>query len=388
MQRTLLAVCFLLLLPAPTFGATRAPATFGAARSLLIASSSPGNAYLAGVSVVSTAPIFGDLSAFGGSVVVASPVKGDVFLLTGSANVRAPIAGDLRVAGGNIDVEEPIVGDFIAFGYNIYDSGRVGGNVFILGANTTLTNGASGPVTLYGNNISLAGDFAGNVTLVASGHVALAASTTILGKLSYEAPEAASIPDSVTIGGGVEYKNASYLPDAGTSRILTLLSVGFFIFARILGALILAGLLAGLFPRFAEAVVERAYTKPRNILLTLLLGFAILVAAPILFILLSLTFVGIGLAFLLLILYALLMLLAVVYAGILLGSVFARRFGRRDTILWRDGVFGMLGLSLIALLPIIGPFVGILLTLFSAGALLELFFHFAFPHDEQTPELL
>jgi hypothetical protein len=166
-------------------------------------------------------------------------------------------------------------------------------------------------------------------------------------------------------------------------------SVGFFLFVRILGALILAGLLAGLFPRLAETLVERAYVgRPRDILLTTLLGFGILIATPVLIMLLALTFVGIGLAFLLLVLYALLVLLALLYAGILLGGVLARRYLRRETVLWHDGVLGMLAFSLVSLVPLIGLFATFLLTIFSAGALLQLFFHFAFPHDESTPELL
>jgi len=103
---------------------------------------------------------------------------------------------------------------------------------------------------------------------------------------------------------------------------------------------------------------------------------------------LSLTFVGIGLAFLLLVLYALLALLAVMYAGILLGSLFARRFRERDIVLWHDGVLGMLALSFIAFVPAIGLFVAFLLTVFSAGALLQLFFSFAFPHEEQTSQMV
>ena len=105
-------------------------------------------------------------------------------------------------------------------------------------------------------------------------------------------------------------------------------------------------------------------------------------------ILLSLTFVGLGLALLLDILYALLALLAVVYAGIFIGCVLVRRYLHRDTVLWHDGVFGMLVLSLIALVPIVGFLIALLLTVFSAGALLQIFFHFAFPHEEHTPEML
>ena len=387
MQRTLLAALTLLLVPAGAFAA-RAPASFSVAQTLLAASSSPGNAYAAGVSIVLTAPVTGDFSALSGSIITAAPVSGDDLLLAGSISSRAPVRGDFRAIGGNIDVEEPVAGDLVAFGYDVYDSGHPGGNVFIIAANTTLADGSAGPVTLYGNNISLAGDFAQAVTVIASGRLTLAASTTIRGRLSYQSPVPATIPESVTVGGGIEYTSASYLPNAGTSRVLSLVSMGFFLVARILGALILAGLLAGLFPKLAEAVVARSEMKTRSILLTMLLGFAILVASPVLLILLSLTFVGLGLALLLGILYALLAFLSVVYAGILIGCVFVRRYLHRETVLWHDGVFGMLILSLIALVPVIGMFAAFLFAVFSAGALLQIFFHAAFPHEDYTAEML
>lgn len=381
MRSPLLFALILLLLPANALAA-RAPASFSAERSLLSASSSPGNAYAAGASVVVTAPVAGDLSAVGGSIIAAATVGGDELLLAGSVSSRARVAGDLRVIGWNTDIEESVAGDLVAFGYSVYDAGRAGGSVFIIAANATLANGAGGPVTIYGNNVSLAGDFSGDVSIVASGRVSLAASTTIRGRLSYEAPDTAVIPPSVAIAGGVEYTNASYLPDVGTSRVLALISIGLFLFARIFGALILAGLLAGLFPKLAEAVAARVYARrARDILLTALLGFATLAATPVLLVTLSLTFVGLGLALLLLIFYALVAFLAVMYAGILLGSSIARRFAARENVLWRDGVLGMLALSLITLVPVVGMGVALLLTAFSAGALMQIFFDFAFPRE-------
>ncbi|MDB5244659.1 MAG: hypothetical protein JWN18_529 [Parcubacteria group bacterium] len=387
MKRTLIVLSlFLFLIPAIAFAATpRNPTSFSAAQSLLATSSALGNAFVAGTSVVVTAPVFGDFSAIGGSIVTAAPVSGDDLLLGGSVRSRATVGGDVRAAGGGISIDEPVAGDLVAFGYSVVDAGRAGGSVFIAALNTTITDGAGGPVTIYGNNISLAGDFAGSVHIVAGGRVTLAASTTISGSLFYEAPEPANIPTSVVISGGVKYTNASYLPNVGTSRILALVSVGFFLFARILGALILAGLLAGLFPRLAEEVVNRAHSSSiRSILLTTLLGFGIFVATPILLVTLLLTFVGIGLAFLLLLGYALLFLFALLYAGILLGGALTRRYMKRDHVLWHDGVLGMLLFSAITLVPIIGLWVALLLALYTAGTLLQLFYAFAFPHERDT----
>ncbi len=147
------------------------------------------------------------------------------------------------------------------------------------------------------------------------------------GKLSYQSPEEASIPESAVIHGGVVYTNASFLPDVGTSGVLSLISVGFFLLVRILGALILAGLLAGLFPRLAVKIVDGAIAmRPTRILLTTLLGFALFVVAPVLALLLALTFVGLGLALLFVVVYILLAFLALLYASILIGSLLVRPF--------------------------------------------------------------
>ena len=394
MRYAITILIVVLLLPTSSYaarlatGQTEGPASFSAARSLVSASSSPGNTYLAGISVVNTAPVRGDLLAIGGSIVAAASVSGDELLFAGSIRSRARVGGDVRAVGGNLFIEDSIAGDLVAFGYSVNNSGSIGGSVFIVAANTTISDGASGPVTIYGNNILLSGNFADDVEIIAIGRVALAASTTIAGTLSYQAPEPAIIPESAIITGGITYTNASYLPDAGTSKILAFMSIGFLLLVRILGALLLAGLLAGLFPRLAEMVTARAYTaRPSRILLTILLGFAVFVVTPVLFLILALTFVGIGLALVLFISYFFIALLSLAYAGILLGSLFSRRYLKRETVLWHDGVFGMLSLSLIALVPYVGVFIVLLLTMFSAGALLLVFFHFAFPHEDGTLEL-
>lgn len=369
--------------------AARPQALFSAAESLVATSSAPGNAYAAGVSVFLTAPVAGDFVASGGSVVTASPISGDALLVGGSLSVRASVGGDVRAFGGDITINNPIRGDVVAFGYTVTASGRPSGSVLVTAVNTSLLDGAAGPVTIYGNNVSLAGDFGDDVTIMAGGRIALAPNTKIHGSLSYESPEPAVIPATAVIDEEVRYTNASYLPTIGTSRILILINVGFFVLVRLLGALLLAGLLAGLFPRFAEEVIERVSSAtPRSTMLTVLLGFGIIVATPILIVLLLFTFVGIGLAFFGILFYLLLIMSALLYTGILIGGTLARRYARRESILWRDGVLGMLVLSLIAFVPYIGmPVVG-LSTLFTAGALLQIFFAFAFPKEHTTIEMV
>jgi hypothetical protein len=388
MTRILLVLLVVSSLPTSVMAAhSGTPASYLVAQSVVAGNPSPGNTYALGASVVLTAPVGGDLEALGGSVITAAPVLGDDLIVGGSVSSRGSVAGDLRAIAGSVEVAEPVAGDLVAAGLSIRDSGRAGASVFLVGANITMTSGAEGPVTIYGNNVALGGDFGGDVTVTAGGRVALSPGTHIRGKFNYQAPDVASIPTSAVVEGGVTYTNASYLPDVGTSRALAFLSIGFFLVVRVIGAFILAGLIAGLFPGLARTVTERVLSmRLRNMLLLFLLGFGICVATPIVIGLLLLTFVGIGLALLLGILYALLFLLAFLYAGIVFGNLLARRFRGRDVVLWHDGVVGMAALSLVTLIPYIGfPIVGIL-TLFAAGTLLQLFFRFAFPHDASGPD--
>ncbi|MBI3571999.1 hypothetical protein HY091_00470 [Candidatus Kaiserbacteria bacterium] len=388
MSRATLLILVSLTLP---FGALAAgaPSSFVAARSLLVASSTSANVYAVGVSVVVTAPSRADLSAAGGSVVVAAPVSGDALVVGGTAALRSPVSGDLRALAGALTVSGPVSGDLFALAGSVHTARTVGGSAFVAGADVAFLGGARGPVMIYGNTVTLGGDFGSDVHVVASGRISLAAGTHIRGALSYQSPEAAIVPADAVVEGGVEYTGSSYLPTTSEARALALAGFGVFLFARVLAALILAGLLAGLFPRLAELVALKAERgSARSILLTLLLGFAAVVATPALLVLLSLTFVGFGIALLILVAYALLVLLSFVYAGILVGALLAWRFRHRQTVLWHDGVLGMLILSLFSLLPILGWPILLLLCAFAAGALLLLFFRFTFPHDSDTTEML
>jgi len=390
MKRLALLALATLLVPVAALAAVsnNPVATFRSDQTLLVATSAPGNAYEAGASIVDAAPVGGDLSALGGSVTVAGPVAGDALLLGGSVSVRAPIAGDLRSIAGHIDIARPVSGDLAALGVSTTASERVTGSVFVVALDAAVTGGADGPVTIYGNSVTLGGSFASDVRIVSSGHLTLLPGTAIKGSLVYQAPVPANIPDSATVAGGITYTEASYLPGADVSRTLALASIGIFLIVRILATLILVGLLAGLFPALAEAVISEAYGRRfRHLLLTTLLGFAAFVVVPILILLLALTFIGLGLAILLFIVYALLVFLALVYSGILLGSSLARRFLGREQVLWRDGVLGTLALSIVAFIPIIGLLSILVLASFAAGALLHIFFRFAFMHADDDAVL-
>ncbi len=382
MTRVSLLALLLLLAPVGLFAAT-----VESARTLVVSEPPAGNTYVFGGDLTVAAPITGDLTGGGGSITVSSAVAGDTLLAGGSVDIRKPILGDARLVGGRITIEDSVAGDLVALGGMVIVKSTPE-FVWIGAGNASLENGAKGPVTIYGGTVALAGTFTGDVTVTASDRITLASGTMIHGSLRYDAPQQADIPADAKIDGGVTYTGKSYLPTTQEAQTFAVAGAGIFFLVRILAAVIAAGLLAGLFPHFAQAVADRtlSFSLKRFILLALL-GFGVLVATPVLVLLLLVTFAGAGVAFVLLAAYVLLLLVSYLYAAVIAGAALARQIVKREVFYWRDAVVGMLALSVISLVPVLGGLVFIVLFATAAGAVVSLFYRFAYPKDSDVLEI-
>jgi len=359
-------------------------ATLEGSRSLVVSEPPAGNAYLYGGDLTVTAPVTGDLSAVGGTLTVSAPVSGDALLLGGTVNTKKPIAGDARVAGASIHIEDAVAGDLLAAGGTVTVDATPS-FAWVAGAKVSFTHGASGPVTIYGSTVTLAGTFAGDVDVVASDGVSLANGTVIHGVLRYDAPQQADIPTDAVVDGGVSYTGKSFLPTTQEAKTFAVAGAGIFFLVRVLAVIIAAGLIGGLFPRLAQAVVDRALPRSSSrFILLALLGFGVMVATPVFILLLLASFAGAMIAFVLGAAYLLLMLLSYLYAAVIAGSALARTVVKRPLFLWRDAVFGMLAISIVSLVPVIGWLVTLILLAAACGTLVSLFYRFAFPRDEDV----
>lgn len=355
---------------------------FAAGSNVLVSSSTPANVYAVGGTVAVTAPVKGDLSALGWSLLTNAPLSGDATLAGGSVRLTSPVLGDARIFGGTVTVSSQVAGDLAVIGGLITDTGSGAAHTFLIGREVRVTGNNSGAVTIYGNTIVLGGVFVSDIEVTAGGKITLLPNTVIQGELRYQAPQEADIDASAKIVGGVHYTGASYLPTTEEARAIALASFGVFLFVKILGALILAGLVAGLFPSFVTRVVGRATdSSVRRTLLTLLLGFGVLVATPVLILFLALTFVGLGLAFILTLAYLLLIPLAFVYAATVIGSYLARYVFKRNELRWSDAVLGMLAFFLLRSLPVVGNLFAGLFIFYMMGVLTALIYRFAFPRE-------
>lgn len=358
-------------------------ATVTAARSLVVSEQQTANAYFAAGDLAVAAPVAGDLTAAGGSITVSEPVAGDAMLAGGTVDIRKPVAGDVRILAGHVVIESAVGGDLAAAAWTI-DATATPDYAFLVGDTVVMHAGARGDVRIYGANVSLAGTYAGNVVVSASDRLTLAPGTVIDGRLEYDAPQEADIPADAVVAGGVHFTGSSFLPTSQEAQTFAIAGAGIFLIVRILAVLIAAGLLAGLFPVFANAVADVSLRGLSRFGLLALLGFGVGVATPILIVLLTVTFAGIGVALVIGAAYVLLVLLAYLYAGVIAGAALARRLLKRPHVLWRDAIIGMLVLALITSIPFIGWIVLIVLWAAAMGAIVSLAYSFAFPHDDAT----
>jgi hypothetical protein len=351
-----------------------------------VSSSTPDNTYIAAGQVNVNAALPADLCAVGGTVVINAPIGGDALLAGGTVELLKPVLGDARLAGGRVVVNDSIKGDLIAGGGFVTVAGRAKNT--LIGAGTIdMQNGSDGPVTLYGADITLAGEFNGDVEVVASDHLTIAEGTIIHGALKYNAPQQADIPSSASIAQGVTYiGSAAYLPTVKQAKTYALAGLWVFFLVQLAAALVVTGLVVGLFPLFTDRLIESALTRSlERFILLALLGFAGFVAVPVLIILLVVSFVGIGIAILLVAAYALFLFLAYIYAAVYAGSIFIHLIRKRRGvsswhISWRGAIIGVLALHLLGLIPYVGTIVKTVLVATAGGALLSLFYRSAFRH--------
>lgn len=356
--------------------------TVAAEEALTLSEASSGNAYLAGANVRVIAPVSGDVSALATDIIVLAPVNGDALLVGANVEAAGIVLGDLRAFGGRVSVRGDAVGDMFVTGGSVRISGK-GADMRIGGVNVEVTGGSAGPVAIVGGSVTLGGEFAGNVEVFAADHLTLLPNTIIRGSLEYDAPQQADIQEGAIIEGDVAYTgSASFLPTKEEAQTFALAGAGLFLIVRILSVVVASGLIAGLFPGFANDIAGRVLMRSwRKFILLALLGLGIAVVAPVLGFFLAVSFVGFGIALLIGVAYVLLGLLSYFMSGVLVGALIARRLLKKEKVSWRSAILGTLVLSLVGMIPFVGMPIVLILTLASAGAIASSMYRFAFGRD-------
>lgn len=366
-------------------GAASAPAAPAAAGT---ATTGDRNVYSAGGQVRPAGPIAGDFAAAGGRVIVDQPVGGDASLIGGSVDLRAPVGDDVRAVGGDINIESTVGGELFASGGHITvtRAASVARAARIYGANVTLDGRIDGPLEASAQSIVINGELRGDVRLMAES-IELGPAARVGGTLHYTSKAELKRAEGATIAGAVTREDsAAAQPQTPSERGSTatgrrvdkawgqgLLWAGTFM--GLLAMLACAAVLLAVAPGFARQTGGRIHASPW---LALAVGFAAVVAVPMLAVLLFITILGIPLGVIVLALYPALLLLGFVVGALFIARLIPAALRKPPPTTFGAGM-GYAALALLAILllgqvPVLGGVVIAAVSLVGIGAcVLELY---------------
>lgn len=326
----------------------------------------------------------------GGEVTVDRPVAGDLVASGGQIDIDAAVAGDALVFGGQVRLSGDVGGSYIGAGGQTMIDGRVGRNLRVVGGRVELGPRAevAGNVAVGGGQLRLRGAVRGQVlagggrvlidgpvdgdVVVGGGEVELGPNARIAGQLRYRSGEPLRQDPQAQVAGGIErlpLPAGHEAPAEGGAFMGAAAALAGLLWT--LGLVALAGLLIGVMPGFSGTVSRTLRERPGA---SLLLGFVVLVCAPVAAVLLFVTVIGVPLGLVALAAYGALLPLAYVAAAVALGDWALQRWqpqrAGRGAMRFVAAALVLLALSLLGWIPLLGGLIGLAALLAGLGALL------------------
>lgn len=318
--------------------------------------------YLAGRSVALRAPAAGDVVAAAQSIRLDGTVAGDAILAGERVVVRGGVSDDVRAVGRTVHIGAPIAGHVVAAGETVViDRGATVQDWAWLAGNRVDVLGTVGSLRAAGEIVTIRGEVAGEAE-VAAEDIRLAPGAIVRGDLRWSGAHAPQIGEGALVQGNIVRVGEAPAEPTG-ARVMGAL---FWIVSLVIAALLLFLAL----PRFSAQVAQSARTSPWRCIGA---GLAVLVVVPLVIALSFLTGVLWIVGVVLLAAY----LLALV-AGAILGILaagdlvldLARRSEtaptRRQRVL--ATVIAALVVGALALVPVLGPIVLLVMTVVGIGA--------------------
>ena len=314
--------------------------------------------------------VAGDLIVAGSEVIVVDPVGGDLLAAGGEVRIDADTGKDLYSAGGRVALNGAVKRNARLAGGKL-EIGRqasIAGNATLAGGDVIVLGDVHGHLAVAGGRIYLSGRVDGNVA-ASGGEIELGPETRIGGNLSYRSTAAIKRDPGAEVRGTI-VREPDHRPWREQAKA-GLHIVGTLLLMWTLGLMIVGAVFVTALPVFTARMADTARSR---LGLSLLLGFAVLIAVPAGAVLLMATGIGFPLGLLLLTAYLATLMLGYVSTGIVLGQRGLRRLNpaQADRTAWRAAAtsLAILILTLLAAIPLLGWLVGLTVMLSGMGMLL------------------
>jgi cytoskeletal protein CcmA (bactofilin family) len=327
-----------------------------------------GNLFAAGSSIQIDGTVKGDVFCAGQTVSITGMVEGNVFCAGQSLSISSQIDGDLIGAGQNLNFKGDVARNLIFAGQNITtdSDSAIGWQAILAGASVDLSGPIEQDLLAAGANFRLAGAIGRNADLwldrTAGNSLTIAPTGLISGDLTYHALSEANIEPGSQILGKTDFKKLAPLADRHPQGAWA----GKWLFGTLASFLI--GLLFILvWPRKIRelSVLLRDGTNAN-----FGWGLALTVLTPLAALILMFTLIGLPLAFLVLILWLVLMWLGKILASLYIGGLVTEKWlpSKKKSLYWQLGT-GLIVSYFFFSLPFIGGLASFIAIIYGLGTL-------------------
>lgn len=312
-----------------------------------------GDLYTAGKEVHLVGSVAGDANVVGMDIASESAVTGDLQVIGATVALTGSVTGDARILGSDITIAGTVEEDMVIAGESvkIQKGAVIKGDLYIFSSYVEIEGAVLGTTTIRARMVSIGGALTGPLSVKAEESLALSDTARLGGNLSYRAPTELVRSEGAIISGTTTYESSPLASGTSLSfaiAIQALIMFLFFFFSSIT--------FVALFKNYAERTVERALCANGRTILTGLLAF---IVVPMASVLLCITFIGIPIGLLLLVLYLLFIGSALLLSGALAGALITLWHKKTPDVSVRWTGVGVFSLRVASLVPIFGWLVNV-----------------------------
>jgi cytoskeletal protein CcmA (bactofilin family) len=318
--------------------------------------------YVAGRNVVIEGTVNGDVYAVGSSVTIRGTVNGDVIAAGQDLLIGGSVKGSVRVAGQTVRIDNAKIGNSVsaaAQNLTVESNTTIGGG-FNYGASTAVIRGSVARSLMGAASAMTLGGAVGKEAQLTGDTITLASTAVINGNLTHYGDSQLQRDQGSQVKG--EVKQVASQPhkkhDGGSSVWGILWGL---VSLYLAGALVL-WLAPTTIRGAAKAAAGRLWPS-------LGVGLAALLLIIPVTVILLVTVVGIPIAILLMVLYLVALYLGKFVVALAIGGLIARRTDWTPNP-YADAAIGLILLTIIGLIPVVGGLVGFAILLLGSGALL------------------
>lgn len=331
--------------------------------------------YSAGRKVLTNNRIGGDLIVAGQTLDILSPVEGDLVAAGQMLDVVGEIGDDIRIAGQKITIGASVGDSVTAFGQDIIvkKGSQIKGDFWAFGETVVINEKIGGNVLIEADQVILNAIIEGNASIKAAKGIQMGEKGQIDGDLKLSAVKNV---EADKVGGDIKFTPFAVKAIGDLKNIdkdIVKVIVGFIagiVFLKFLGMIAIAALIIWMLKNYILNFVK---TGKKDWLQNAGIGFAVLILAPVLAVLLLVSFIGAPFGGLVILAYISAMIVTKLVVGFFVGhlilpvnarSSFARMLG--------SFTLGLLVFMILTLVPVLGWIVQFIIFLIALGGICRL----------------